>query len=128
MISVPGAISGTVIIDDLLNRIGDRLARDCSLRSTDAYRAYSARVTVELQLHDVYEAEVTAEVQVGSIDGQQASQQIVIEEAATADAACNRSGLQPSSLERPIDFGSAAVNEAAAPMRRQYVSRIRGRH
>ena len=75
-ISVPGSMSGTAIIRDLLGRIGDRLSRDCSLRAIDVYSGYSYRVTVELQLADVYATAVTAELAVGRIDPKLEVQQI----------------------------------------------------
>lgn len=61
-IAVPGAISGTAIIADLIDRIGDKLSRDCNLRCIDVYGGHSYRVTVELQLHGVYQTEVTTGV------------------------------------------------------------------
>lgn len=57
-VQVPGQISGAAIIDDLCQRIRDRLSRDCSLSQSDAYAGYAARVTVELQLKDVDITEV----------------------------------------------------------------------
>ena len=67
-VSVPGSISGSSIVRDLLNRIKDKLSRDCSLRPIDVYSGYSYRVTVELQLADVYSTTVATEVAVGRID------------------------------------------------------------
>ena len=126
VVSVPGAISGTAIIDDLCNRLAERLSRDCCLRGTDAYQGYSARVTVELQLIDVYPAEVAAQVAVGTVDAGQPAQQIMMNVPAdAADSLQAQVGLQPS-LERPIDGGAGAPAEAPAPQRRQYVSRLRG--
>lgn len=51
-ISVPGQISGTAIINDLLARIADRLVHSCDLRQIDAYADYSAEVAIKVQLRD----------------------------------------------------------------------------
>jgi hypothetical protein len=45
-ITIPGSISGPQVIDDLLNRVAQRLERDCSLRPIDCYAGYSAKVTM----------------------------------------------------------------------------------
>lgn len=67
-ISVPGWISGSAIIDDLLHRIREKLESNCDLRATDCYRSYSAKVFVELQLTDIDTVTVGAEVHVGAFD------------------------------------------------------------
>jgi hypothetical protein len=123
LVGVPGAISGTAIIDDLLNRIGERLSRDCALRETDAYQGYSATVQINLQLADVYPVEVAAQVAVGTVDAAQPSTRIAMN--VTADVVTARAGTEPS-LERFIEGDAGAPAEAPAPQRRQYVSRLRG--
>jgi hypothetical protein len=117
-ITIPGSISGPQVIDDLCGRIAAQLARDCSLRQSDAYSGYRAKAIVTIELLDVYPATVTAEVAVGNPDPQR-SHTITLEPdvAGMAD--------ESGSLERPID--PAGITEAPAPQRRMYVSRTRGR-
>lgn len=102
MISVPGQISGSAIISDMLNRIREKLERSCDLRQTDAYAGYSAEVEIKLQLRDVDTTEVHSQVNVGSIDPGQPVQRIALggEVIAKAD----------HSLERPVvpDQGTEA--------------------
>lgn len=64
-INVESRLSGSAIIDDLCNRIAERLACNGDLREVDSYRGYSARVTVELKLQDVDTVEARTEVIVG---------------------------------------------------------------
>lgn len=118
-IAVPGAISGTAIIADLCDRSAERLARSCDLRDTDCYRAYSASVSITLQLRDIDTTEVAAEVNVGAIDPQLPSERIplgrepeaVAEEGAVA-------------LDRPIDPEGAAETKQE---KRWYARRNRPR-
>jgi len=42
-IIVEGRINGQQVIADLLDRIGERLSRDCSLRQIDSYAKYGPR-------------------------------------------------------------------------------------
>jgi hypothetical protein len=114
-IAVPGTISGASIINDLLNRIGDKLSRDCSLRDIDVYSGYSCRVTVELQLHSVYQTEVTAQVAVGRIDPKLEVRQIELGSDITA------AEPEASNLERPID--PAGVTEDSVKEKRYYTPR-----
>lgn len=65
-VAVPGRISGAAIIDDLCNRIAEKLSRGCDLRQTDSYSSYSARVTVELSLVDVDTTQVSQQITVGN--------------------------------------------------------------
>jgi hypothetical protein len=119
-ISVPGAISGSAIIDDLLNRISEKLSRDCALRETDAYQGYSATVQIRLQLADVYPVEVAAQVEVGTINPGQPSEQITVDTATvTADEVQERAGFESLSLERLVDESGFTLPK------RIYVSRIR---
>ena len=116
-IAVPGAISGTDIIDDLCTRIAGRLALTNDLRSVDCYRGYTAKVVIDLQLIDLDTVENHAELQVGSsIDPQRPAQHMTVSLGARAEDL----GLEPQSLEKPIDA------EGFTPEKRMYVSRIRG--
>jgi hypothetical protein len=96
-VAVPGSISGSAIVRDLLDRIADKLSRDCNLRGIDVYSGYSYRSTVELQLHAVYPTTVYTEVAVGRIDPKLEVQQIELGSDITA--------VEPeaSNLERPVD-------------------------
>jgi hypothetical protein len=132
-VEMTGAVSGSDVIQDLLDRVGERLSLCNDLRPTDSYSAYAARVTVEIQLTDVAPVEVTAHVAVGSIDPRQPSQQITLN-VPTVEAAgiMERSGLQPASLERfaDDDAARAAAEETAAPKRKRFYvasGRPRGR-
>jgi hypothetical protein len=126
VVAVPGAISGSAIIDDVCDRIAEKLARDCNLRPLDCYSGYSASVSVTLQLHDVYPVETSAVVEIGTVDAAQPSTRIAMNvPVLAADSLEARAGIEPPSLERPID-GAGAPAEAQVPQRRQYISRIRG--
>jgi hypothetical protein len=117
-INVPRMISGAAIIDDLLDRIEQRLAKDCGLRATDAYAGYSASVVIRIQVRDVDVTEIEAQIGVGTIDHAQEHQDIHISSAGSG------SDDQPlgGHLEKPID---SAGFEEAPPAKRQYVSRVR---
>src|SRR5262249_21165223 len=117
-VQVQGTITGTGIIDDLLFRLGEKLSRSCDLRATDAYKSYSAKVVVELQLQDVDRVEALNERAVGVIDRARLVERITL---SSADASPVMT--QDASLERPVD--PAGVQEAPAKQTRQYVSRIR---
>jgi hypothetical protein len=108
VVSIPGTISGSSIIHDLCNRIADKLSRDCCLRAIDVYSGYSYRVTLELQLNDVYPTTVAVEVATGRIDPKLEVQHIELGSDITA--------AQPEdvNLERPVDpdgFIEAPVKE-----------------
>jgi hypothetical protein len=93
---VPGVISGSSIIRDLLNRIEEKLARNCDLRQSDAYSGYSFKVEITLQLLDVYPTTVAAEVEAGTINPQLPSAHIALGSEVVAEEP------EPS-LERPVD-------------------------
>jgi hypothetical protein len=115
-IVIPGAINGAAIVGDLLNRIEDKLSRSCDLRPVDVYSGYRAKVSIELQLLDVYPVDVVQEIQVGSIDPRQDVQHITLSPDVDGEP-------QQPNLERPVD--PAGVTEEQRE-RRQYVSRTRG--
>ncbi|MGA7312628.1 MAG: hypothetical protein WBX22_01535 [Silvibacterium sp.] len=106
-VQIPGRISGEAVIHDLLDRIAAQLSGDCSLRSTDAYLGYSAKVSIELQLIDVDTTPVAATVNVGAIDPGQPSQKIVIGSDVTGSET-------EQSLEKPIDPDGVIEPVAAA--------------
>ena len=114
-IAVPGTISGASIISDLLDRIGDKLSRDCCLRSVDVYSGYSYSVTLQLQLHGVYQTEIATEIGLGRIDPKLEVQQIELGSDITA------AEPEPANLERPVD--PAGVIEAAVKEKRYYTPR-----
>jgi hypothetical protein len=131
VVEVAGSISGTEVVNDLLDRVAEKLMRFDCLRSTDSYQSYSARVTVELQLTDFDTSTVSTGIEVGTIDPAQPSTLAAIS-LPTVAAAEVRAGLEPApNLERPIIDSDAAAGapeaaEAQAPQPRQYISRIRG--
>jgi hypothetical protein len=102
-ISVPGQISGDRIIDDLLNRIREKLERSNDLRQVDSYTGYSAEGEIRLQLKAVDMVAVAAQVKVGAIDPALPVQRIALND----DVA----GVADESLEKPID--PAGVAETA---------------
>jgi hypothetical protein len=113
-ISVPGVISGSRIVHDLCSRIAAKLTSNCDLREIDSYSGYAAKVTIELQLTDVYPVVVTAEVAAGKINSQLPSIHIDLDSEVT--------GAEPeASLERPID--PDGVVEAPGKERRYYTPR-----
>lgn len=93
-ITVSGTINGPAIINDLCNRIADKLERSNELRPVDAYRSYAARVTIDLQLVDIDTNSIATEVSVGNIDPGQKTQSITLSGTAMAEA--------DRSLERPV--------------------------
>jgi hypothetical protein len=130
MIDTPGSVSGAEIVTDLLDRLAEKLLAFDSLRESDAYGSYSARVTVELQLVDVYPVTVAAAIQVGTVDPQQPSRTIALDvPAVEADMVRARSGSPPANLERFIDDSAGATVQVAAPKQKYYVptGRPRGR-
>jgi hypothetical protein len=112
-VEIPGQISGDRIIDDLLNRIADRLERTGDLRPTDCYNGYAARVRIDLQLADIYPAEVSTEIAMGTLDAKRPSLTITLGADVAGEADDSRS------LEKPID------PQGFTPQKRIYVSRIR---
>jgi hypothetical protein len=45
-VSVPGSVSGSEVINDLLDRVAEKLSKSCNLRQSDSYAGYTATVTV----------------------------------------------------------------------------------
>jgi hypothetical protein len=88
--------SGSAIIEDLLNRIREKLQGSGDLRSVDAYTAYSVKVEIELQLMDIDTANINTEVAVGTINPALPSQHITLGEAVVAEKA-------DDTLERAVD-------------------------
>lgn len=109
-------ISGVSIVNDLCDKIAEKLERSCDLRSTDAYRSYAARVSITLQLIDVDTTEVAAQVDIGTMDPAQPTEHVSIDVAGVA--------VEAPSLEKPID--PSGFNEAS-PQKRLYVSRRRAK-
>jgi hypothetical protein len=99
-IAVPGQTSGDAIIDDVLHLIREKLSRSDCLRSIGAYRGYSLRAIVELQLHDVDTTPVNVEVNAGSIAG------------GSAVSAVGRA--DSTQLERLIDLSRIVETEVPA--------------
>ena len=118
-IVVPGSISGADVIDDLCVRIAEKLSLSGDLRTTDAYRNYSATVRIDLQLVDIDPVSISAKVAVGTIDPRQPSRAITVEATMSAEELRERSGAESANLERPID------STGFTPPKRIYVSRIR---
>ena len=95
-VAVPGRISGSAIIADLLKRIGERLSGDCNLRASDAYGGYSFQAAITIQLNDVYPVEVATVVEAGRIHPHRPALRIDLgTEVTAAEPAVN--------LERPVD-------------------------
>jgi hypothetical protein len=72
------SISGTEVIEDLCARIADKLSRSGDLRPTDAYRTYSAKITIELQLVDIDQIEIAEQMVIGTPDPEQPSEHITV--------------------------------------------------
>src|SRR5580693_3671195 len=77
-VAVPGRISGREVINDLLDRLAEKLAASCDLRSSDSYSSYSAKVSVEIQLSDVDTIEASRQITVGTLDAERLSQKIAM--------------------------------------------------
>jgi hypothetical protein len=58
-IIVAASISGAEVIDQLCSHIAEKLSCSGDLRHSDAYRTFSAKVTIELQLADIDQVEIT---------------------------------------------------------------------
>jgi hypothetical protein len=95
-VSVPGVISGSNILRDLLNRISERLSGDCNLRASDAYAGYSFQAVITIQLHDVYACEVATVVKGGQMNPQRPVTRVDLGAQVVAEP-------DPGNLERPID-------------------------
>jgi hypothetical protein len=123
-ISVPGRISGHEVIADLLDRVAERLSTSCDLRQSDSYAAYSAKVSVELQLRDVDTVSASQQITVGTLDAEQLSQRITVTvPPVSPEEVAERLGLpQTESLERSVD-GSMPEPAAAAASKRHYTPR-----
>ena len=78
-LTAPPAITGTGVIEDLCSRIAQKLALNCDLRSTDAYRSYSATVQITMRLEDVADTEVTDQIAIGTIHPDLPSEQITVD-------------------------------------------------
>jgi hypothetical protein len=127
-VEVAGAVNGTEIVYDLLDRLAEQLLQSDALRETDCYTSYQATLTISLQ--DVYPLVVVARVEAGTFNPQQPSRAITLNvPVVEADAVRARSGSQPANLERFIDDAGAMVPQAAAPKKKYYVpsGRPRGR-
>ena len=72
-------ISGVEVIDDVCARIADRLSRSGNLRLTDAYRTYSAKITIELQLADIDQVEIAEQIVIGTPHPEQRSEHITVD-------------------------------------------------
>jgi hypothetical protein len=103
-VAVESRISGVEVINDLCDRIAERLTKSCDLREVDSYSGYAAKVQIELQLVDLGPVEVSAEIQVGTMNPSQPSERITLGESVAADEA------DSPMLERPAD--PAGVQEA----------------
>jgi hypothetical protein len=114
-VAIPGRINGTSIIDDLCDRIAEKLAKNCDLRAVDSYSGYAAKVRIELQLLDIDPVEVSVEVAAGKINSLLPSARIDLDSEVLAEA------TESASLERPIDPDGAT--EAAVKERRHYTPR-----
>jgi hypothetical protein len=114
-VAVPGRISGQEVINDLLDRLAEKLATSCDLRSSDSYAAYSARVQIELQLTDVDTVSASQQITVGTLDAEQRSQRITVNvPPVSPEEVEERLGLpQTESLERCVD-GSLPEPPAAS--------------
>ncbi len=66
-VGIEGRISGSSVIDDLLGRIGEKLARHDGLRATDSYSSYNATVSISLDLVDVDTTTVATSISVGQM-------------------------------------------------------------
>jgi hypothetical protein len=98
------ALSGVDIVEDVAQRVAAALAGNCYLRESDGYRAYSAKVTIELQLQDLDITQVEKTLVIGKHDPGLPSRPIKVEvPQATVEDVRKRSGLLPPSLERLIN-------------------------
>lgn len=87
-------LAGPAIIEDLVNRIAAELERSCHLSANCAYRAYSGKATLELQVEDVDAIKVSAAMTVGIHDPGRESRRFEIEiPSTTPSVARERSGL-----------------------------------
>ena len=122
----PQSITGVDVINDLCDRIAQKLSKSCDLRESDAYTG------LRRQSHNrpATAGRLPSRSKHRGRDRQYrspaTSEQITVDSATQiADEVRARARLQPPSLERSETPGATVAAEAA-PQRRQYVSRIRG--
>ena len=99
-----GQLSGTEIVDDLAACVVEALSKGSELRAADAYRSYSAKITIALQLNALDTVTVGETAIVGSFDASQpADFEIEIESPlAGAEEIWDRMESTPPSVERSI--------------------------
>jgi len=97
-------LSGEEVVLDLLERVAVALRANCYLRKTDAYRAYSAKVVVEVQLDDLDPQSAKMQLEIGNHDPARPSRRIVVEaDQVTPQEARGHSGQEVQTLERMVD-------------------------
>jgi hypothetical protein len=103
-IPLPGSICGSDVISDVCSRIAKKLSMSCDLRAVDNYARYSARITIELQLVDVDQVAVAAEVIVGTIDPKLRVEHITVTvPTVVSEEGRKISPFESALLERPVN-------------------------
>lgn len=97
-------LSGTEIIDDLAACLVEALSKGSELRATDAYRSYSAKITIAIQLNALDTVAVDQTAIVGDFDSSRpADLEIEIESPlAGAVEVRQRMDTMPPSVEQTI--------------------------
>lgn len=97
-------LSGTEIIDDLAACLVEALSKGSELRSSDAYRSYSAKITISLQLNSLDTVSLDQAAVVGDFDASRpATLEIeIVSPLAGAEEVRERMDTVPPSVERCI--------------------------
>jgi hypothetical protein len=120
-VAVEGRISGQDVIDDLCDRIAERLSKSCDLRVTDSYGAYTAKVTISLTLEDMGVVEVHEQMIIGSPDATPSEHIVIDADAVSPEQVRERLGLEPApSLERSVDGNMPEAHSAPAKANKRY--------
>lgn len=94
-------LTGEEIVEDACCRLAAELMRSCHLSATSAYRRYSGKIILELQLEDFDTTGVSATVTVGNPDPGRPSQRFEVDiPVGEPSAVRERSELTVPSLDR----------------------------
>lgn len=116
-------LSGPDLIEDVCTQLAETLRDHPDLRSSDSHERYSARVEVQLRLHDVDEKTIERAIVVGHPDSDGVHRSITVAiHAATPREVRERIGVSTPSLERPTSLDEQSVQPPVS-RRRWYAPR-----
>ena len=98
-------LHGVEILEDLACCLIEGLPGNCDLRGSDAYWSYSARISVDLCLHDIDTQRIDKTIVVGDPDLSRPSTRAVTVEIplTSAEESRERTGISAPSMEIAVD-------------------------